>query len=231
MLLHEQECFLRHGAIDPDRLRPFNVITAPPPLSLLDTTDVVMLGGSGDYSVDEEAGDLSWFPPMAELVLASLERGLPFFGTCMGIQVLARALGGSVVCDPTRQEIGTFEVNLTEAGRTDPLLSNLPSPFLANLGHKCRVERLPRGGVVLARSERCPVQALRLDRGLVYATQFHPELDYHGMRLRITTYYEKYKTGDGTGERDRLFAAIRPEGTPMPLIADFLALAARQLGN
>jgi len=51
------------------------------------------------------------------------------------------------------------------------------------------------------------------------------------MRLRITTYYEKYKTGDGTGERDRLFAAIRTEGTPMPLIADFLALAARQLGN
>ena len=39
----------------------------------------------------------------------------------------------------------------------------------------------------LASSPACPVQAFRIGRN-VYATQFHPELDIHGLCTRIDVY-------------------------------------------
>jgi GMP synthase (glutamine-hydrolysing) len=41
--------------------------------------------------------------------------------------------------------------------------------------------------VHLASSPACPVQAFRVGRN-VYATQFHPELDIHGLCTRIDVY-------------------------------------------
>ncbi len=46
---------------------------------------------------------------------------------------------------------------------------------------------LPPHVVRLASSPACPVQAFRVGRN-VYATQFHPELDIHGLCTRIEVY-------------------------------------------
>jgi GMP synthase (glutamine-hydrolysing) len=78
-------------------------------------------------------------------------------------------------------------VTLTPEGRADPLLADLPRQFEAFVGHKEAVHGLPAHAVRLASSPDCPVQAFRVGRN-VYATQFHPELDIHGLCTRIDVY-------------------------------------------
>jgi GMP synthase (glutamine-hydrolysing) len=69
------------------------------------------------------------------------------------------------------------------------LLGGLPTSFAAFLGHKEGVSVLPRGAVLLASSETCPVQAFRVGER-VYATQFHPELDVESIVMRIEAYQD-----------------------------------------
>jgi GMP synthase (glutamine-hydrolysing) len=113
-------------------------------------------------------------------------RDFPFLGACYGIGVIGGHQGATV--DRTYAEpIGRVPVSLTAAGMADPLLGDLPTTFEAFVGHKEAVTDLPPHAVSLAMSPGCPVQAFRVGRN-VYATQFHPELDIHGLCTRIDVY-------------------------------------------
>ncbi len=49
------------------------------------------------------------------------------------------ALGGDVIHDPDNTEVGTFEVELTDAGRQDPLFGDLPAVNRGSPGtHHCQ---------------------------------------------------------------------------------------------
>jgi GMP synthase (glutamine-hydrolysing) len=49
-------------------------------------------------------------------------KALIILGICLGAQLLAKALGGAVSRNPTR-EIGWYDVELTHSGSGDPVLS------------------------------------------------------------------------------------------------------------
>lgn len=152
----------------------------------------ILLGG-GPFNISDPPEQKSPVQRRAEAELAELaervvEADFPFLGACYGVGVLGAIRGGAV--DRTYGEpIGCVEVTLTDDGRADPLLADLPDSFDVFLGHKEAVLRLPDGAVRLAGSAACPVQAFRLGEH-VYATQFHPELDVEGLCLRIETYRE-----------------------------------------
>jgi len=110
----------------------------------------------------------------------------PFLGACFGVGALGSHQGGML--DRRYSEpVGIVRVTLTEAGRDDPLLRELPEEFDAFTGHKEAVSELPGHAVLLASSAGCPVQAFRIGAN-VYATQFHPELDAAGMCTRVDVY-------------------------------------------
>ncbi|QBR93030.1 glutamine amidotransferase [Nocardioides euryhalodurans] len=159
---------------------------------VLDDWSGILLGG-GPFNVSDPAEEKSAVQRRAEAELARLaeqvvDADFPFLGACYGIGVLGGIRGGLV--DRTHGEpIGCVEVTLSDEGRADPLLVDLPERFDVFLGHKEAVRRLPEGAVLLASSTTCPVQAFRLGEH-VYATQFHPELDVEGLVLRIDTYRE-----------------------------------------
>lgn len=108
--------------------------------------------------------------------LAWLERlidgGVPTLGICLGSQLIARAAGAWVgpLAEP---EIGWHEVELTDDGADDPVLSSLPPRFAAlewhHYGHG-----LPDGAVELARN-RASLQGFRLGDAC-WGVQFHPEV-------------------------------------------------------
>jgi GMP synthase (glutamine-hydrolysing) len=100
----------------------------------------------------------------------------PAYASCFAFQGLALAMGGEVGRDATKQEMGVIDLELTEAGRADPLFSSLPTRFLAPLGHNDQVLRLPAGVTELARGELVEHQAFRVDGAPFWASQFHPEL-------------------------------------------------------
>ena len=66
---------------------------------------------------------------------------------------MARAMGGQVIHDADRAELGTRRLMLTDAGLNDPLLSPLGATFNAQTGHEDRVVTLPPGATLLASSD------------------------------------------------------------------------------
>jgi GMP synthase (glutamine-hydrolysing) len=156
----------------------------------LDAYSGLLLGG-GPFNASDPLERKSSVQRRVELELSALldtvvARDVPFLGACYGIGVLGTHEGA--VVDRTYSEpIGRIPVTLTPQGRADPLLADLPDRFEAFVGHKEAVLRLPPHAVPLASSPACPVQAFRVGRN-VYATQFHPELDVHGLCTRIEVY-------------------------------------------
>jgi GMP synthase (glutamine-hydrolysing) len=126
----------------------------------------VILSG-GPASVTETAA-----PALAPEILAA---GLPLFGICYGQQAMVQALGGRVAAG-TMREFGRAEVEVVAAS---PILEGVWGPgerHVVWMSHGDRVEVLPRGFEVVARSEGAP-HAFIADaaRGL-YGVQFHPEV-------------------------------------------------------
>lgn len=110
----------------------------------------------------------------------------PFLGVCYGIGTIGTHQGA--VLDRTFAETSqAAQIELTEAGKADPLTDQLPDEFHAFVGHKEALSDIPASITVLARSAGCPVQAFRVGRN-VYATQFHPELDAASFSSRVRAY-------------------------------------------
>jgi GMP synthase (glutamine-hydrolysing) len=102
-----------------------------------------------------------------ELVLA---RDLPFFGICLGAQIMARVLGGRVSRHPQGfMEIGYYPVRATPAGA--PYFAD---SFLAYQWHKEGFE-LPAGCELLASGDAFENQAFRHGHNAI-GIQFHPEV-------------------------------------------------------
>lgn len=195
MCRQEVECFARALQCDPDQISVHDLLAGPPSNAKLGSVDVVLLGGSGDYSV-AAGGD--WLPPALKAMRELYEMGKPTFASCWGFQAMAKALGGQVTTDMRRAELGSIEVQLTEAGRRDPLFGPLGDRFLAPMGHQDCVTDLPPEAVLLASSARVNNQAFRIAGKPIYGTQFHPELDRTAFIQRIHAYpvYVESITGD-----------------------------------
>ncbi len=187
MASHEVECFARALNCAPDRIREFDLIAGSPSDAELDAVDVVLLGGSGDYCVSEGG---AWMDPALDTMRQLHATSKPTFASCWGFQAMAQALGGHVVADASRAEVGTHEVFLTDEGRADPLFgvfAEAGDHFPAQMGHEDVVDRLPPDAVLLART-RLSNQAFHFPGKPIYCTQFHPELDRETLLDRLRKY-------------------------------------------
>ena len=187
---NEYEAFVEFTGLPESLLRRVRLERRPLGSLDLDNYAGIFLGG-GPYNASDPDPVKSPVQRRVESDLSSLldavvARDFPFLGACYGIGVIGTHEGATV--DRTYAEpIGRVQVSLTSAGLVDPLLGNLSPTFEAFVGHKEAVRSLPAHAVHLASSPACPVQAFRIGSN-VYATQFHPELDIHGLCTRIEVY-------------------------------------------
>lgn len=107
-----------------------------------------------------------------EIIHEAVERGMSVLGICLGAQLLATALGGSVSRNEVR-EIGWYDVELTAAGTNDFVLSSFAQRQQVFQWHEDGIS-LPPGAVHLASSEDSPIQAFRYGEH-AYGFQFHLE--------------------------------------------------------
>jgi GMP synthase-like glutamine amidotransferase len=99
----------------------------------------------------------------------------PFLGVCLGHQLLADALNGT--CGPLRPpEVGILDIDVTAEGRADPVFGNLPARMKALQWHGVKVAQAPEGALVLASSDACPIQAMRVGSN-AYSMQYHVEIE------------------------------------------------------
>jgi GMP synthase (glutamine-hydrolysing) len=115
-----------------------------------------------------------------ELAKAVFEAGVPFFGSCWGLQVAVTAAGGEVRANPRGREFGfARRVLLSAAGREHALFAGKPAAFEAPTIHRDEIASLPAGAVTLAVNDY-GVQAASFThaRGTFWGVQYHPEYDY-----------------------------------------------------
>ena len=105
---------------------------------------------------------------------AVLDRQMPYFGLCLGHQLLTDALGGTVG-PATTPEIGVLDVTLTRAGRASPFMTGLAPQAKALQWHSAEVTRAPEGAVVLAESPDCAIQAISIG-DYALSLQYHVEV-------------------------------------------------------
>ncbi|NOY43531.1 MAG: type 1 glutamine amidotransferase [Planctomycetes bacterium] len=185
--IRQQEigCFANALGCDQGAISTFDLLTGGLSEKDLQQVDAVLIGGSGNYSA---AGNSPWLDRTLAGLQTIYELRKPTFASCWGFQAFARALGGRCLHDPTHAELGTTQLQLTEAGCRDPLFGELESPFYGQSGHEDHVVELPPGATLLASSSLVANQAFRLDGALIYCTQFHPELDLDSFIDRVRAY-------------------------------------------
>lgn len=148
------------------------------PENVFSTISGIIIGGSGEFSFSKKEKNPELWAEIKKTVpfiKAAIKNNIPILGICFGHQLLAHIMGSKVINDKTQKEIGVFNVFLTKAGEADFLFSRMPSNFLAQEGHEDSVKKLPKGAILLAKGEKCKIQAFRFKK-YCYGVQFHPEL-------------------------------------------------------
>ncbi len=120
--MREQEinCFRRVLLCNGHQITPWDFLASIPQASELDAHDVVLLGGSGEYSATSTD---SWIEPLLDCLRTLHHASKPTFASCWGFQAMARAMGGEVIKDLQCAELGTHWLHLTEAACEDPVFA------------------------------------------------------------------------------------------------------------
>jgi GMP synthase-like glutamine amidotransferase len=130
---------------------------------------IVAMGGP--MSATDDATH-PWLTTEKRLIADAVRAGLPFFGVCLGVQLLASSLGARV-CRGAVPEVGLLPVDVTAAGRDDPVFGDLPNDLVTLQWHGDTFD-LPEGATLLASSPAYPNQAFRYANA--YGVQFHLEI-------------------------------------------------------
>ena len=172
-----------------------------------------------------------------ELAKAVFAAGVPFFGSCWGLQVAVTAAGGEVRANPRGREFGfARRIVLTDAGVQHRLFAGKPAAFEAPCVHRDEIARLPAGATVLAQNEfGVQAAAFTWRAGTFWGVQYHPEYDYLDIAAAAERYGEtlvaegnvsrrsrprRFRRGStrAAGKSCRFGAAL--EARPRPAIAD-----------
>lgn len=212
---NEYQAILKYAGLDDaDAVRMrIEVAGIPDNLSLSDYCAVIVGGSPFDISTPHE--DKS---PIQHKIEADFQRLLeqvvaldfPFLGACSGNGLLGSYLG-TPISRRYGEAVGTVTLQITDAGRDDPLLQGFPDAIDVLLGHKEACDEVPSGAQLLMTGEACPVQMFRVGNN-VYATQFHPEGDAEGFitRIRVYRHYGYFQPH----QADSLIDAVSRSHTP-----------------
>jgi GMP synthase (glutamine-hydrolysing) len=172
---------------------------------------VVAMGGP--MSVNDDAS-FPWLTAEKRLIREAVQAGTPFWGTCLGVQLLAASLGARVYSG-SRPEVGLLPVTLTEEAMRDPVFQGLPRELLALQWHGDTFD-LPEGAVLLASSPAYPAQAFRWGRS-AYGVQFHLEVDAKLAAEwgRVPVYKEALDRALGPGAMEALVSEVRDQSAGM----------------
>ncbi|MFK4191131.1 type 1 glutamine amidotransferase [Streptomyces sp. NPDC033754] len=145
----------------------------PLPEDLRGHAGLLVLGGSVNCRDDDAA---PWLPRVRTLVREAVAGEVPLLGICLGGQIVADALGGSVVTRARGPELGAVPLRRLAAADGDPVLGGVPEGARAAQWHWDEMDRLPAGAVPLLTGDDCPYQAFRVGP-VGWGLQFHPEAE------------------------------------------------------
>ncbi len=102
------------------------------------------------------------------------ELGVPVLGICYGGQFIAQEFGGKVNRADFR-EYGKVKLDILS---DEGLFKGVNQDTLCWMSHTDYIEKAPEGFEITAKSDTCPVGAMKNDEKKIYAVQFHPEVEH-----------------------------------------------------
>lgn len=164
---------------------------------------IAMGGPMGAYECDQHP----WLLAEVALIREAVDADVPFWGVCLGAQLLAASLDGSVG-PGNAPEIGVLEVSLAAAAATDPVFAHAPSSFAALQWHSDTYQ-LPEGSMRLASSSAYLEQAFRIRNA--YGLQFHLEVptDLLAEWAELPAYARSLETALGPGALEQMMSDWR----------------------
>ena len=186
---------------------------------------VVVLGGS--MGADDDVSH-HWIGPVKQLVRDAVADDVPLLGICLGHQLIASALGGTVVRNPRGQQVGVLDLGWLAGAADDALVGEVAGgPARGVQWNDDIVVELPDGAVALAQTPSEEVQVVRYG-ARAWGVQLHPEVDEHVLK--------SWAEGDQVEHQERgldqaallaSVAAARQEldDTWRPVLHRFVALA------
>ena len=171
---------------------------------------IVAMGGPMSANDDAE---LPWLSDEKRLIADSVRAGMPYWGVCLGVQLLAASLGARVYPGPD-PEVGLLPVSLTGEARSDPVFGESAHELVTLQWHGDTFD-LPDGAVRLASSPLYPNQAFRFERA--YGVQFHLEVSAEMARewAEVPQYVTSLERTLGTEEAPAFLAAIEQRAPEM----------------
>ena len=171
---------------------------------------IVAMGGPMSATDDDE---LPWLIAEKRLIGEAVQAGVPFWGVCLGVQLLAASLGARVYRG-AEPEVGLLPVTLTPEARDDPVFAAAPDDLVTLQWHGDTFD-LPAGAVRLAGSPAYPNQAFRLNRA--YGVQFHLEVSGEMARewAEVPEYVSSLERTLGSGEAPAFLTAIEERAEEM----------------
>jgi len=191
------------GTLDPllkeagFRIRYVNFGREPDSRPILDGYEALIILG-GPMNSDQ----IATYPNLiteVDIIREAVDRDISVLGICLGAQLLAKALGGTVGRNETR-EIGWYDVELTEEGACDPVMARFQSRQEVFQWHEDGIE-LPPGTTHLATSEASQIQAFRHGKH-AYGFQFHLEVDESLIERWLTVPANQATLQDESGHID-----------------------------
>jgi len=123
------------------------------------------------------------------------ESGVPFYGSCWGLQVAVMASGGIVSPCKNGIEVGIAKnIIKTIEAKNHPFLNGRNSKYSSFCVHSNETSKIPNGATLLAYNDHSNVQALEIKhkKGIFWGVQYHPEFDSNELLGSIKRNPKKY---------------------------------------
>ncbi len=175
---------------------------------------LVFMGGP--MSVND---DLPWIQPTLALIRRAVDRDIPVLGHCLGGQLIAKALGGTVGRNPVK-EIGWGGVRTVDSTATHDWFGG-SREFHAFHWHG-ETFTIPTGAERILESEHCPNQAFALGRHL--GLQCHVEMTEEMIRTWCEGGAQEIAQSDSPAVQspDRILADTPARLSAMTAMADLI---------
>ena len=132
--------------------------------------------------------EFDWIQNLEEFIRTCHQHKIKTLGICFGHQILAKALGGTVIKSDKGWGIGVIKMQLDNKSKWIPSSEAELNSMLYS--HQDQVTKLPQNAKLIGGTQFCPIGFFEIEDH-IFSMQGHPEFNRHYAKSRYDTRVER----------------------------------------